>query len=280
MFDESVAYLCEQINENFASSIQLEGFIVGLGGPALAFAEAAWRVSMVLAAVVFAMVACWELYAISVRTEGTGGPMGSAEVVFKLMFKVAVCYVVLQVSFDLLVGIFGTSNDLTAAFAEKVGASGLPASYSGGILNPDKVADAMPDGFWKGLLCWLCALVVLIISWAAKVIAWGLILIRVLQIYLYLAVSPIPLATLPSRELSQVGKSFLKSFAAVCLQGALIYLVVALFPAIVSTVLSSGGYGAADTVLGLLFISLVYSVAIIVTLAGTQQLARRICGAM
>ncbi len=31
-----------------------------------------------------------------------GGPMGSAEIVFKVMFKMAVCYVMMQVSFSIL----------------------------------------------------------------------------------------------------------------------------------------------------------------------------------
>ena len=278
MFNDSVEGLCERINDNFASNAELDGYIIQLGdGPAADFVDAAWHVSMILAAVVFGIVACYELYAQSVRTEGHGGPMGSAEIVFKVMFKVAVCYIVLQVSYDLLVGLYGTSNDLTVAFAKS--GEGFFKSYDGHILDGKKIAASMPSGFWNGLWCWLCAVFVLLLSWAAKIAAWVLIMIRLLQVYLYGAISPIPLATLCSNELSQIGKGFLKSFVAVCILGALIFLVVQLFPGIIGTVLKSGGFSVADTVVGLLTISAVYSIAIIVTLVGTQQLSKRICGA-
>ena len=278
MFNDAVAGICDHINENFESNAELGSYIIQLGeGPAADFARAAWQISMILAAVVFAMVACYELYAQSVRLEGHGGAMGSAEMVFKVMFKVAVCYLVLQASFGLLVGLFGQSNELISAFANA--GKGIFETYDGHILDGKKVAASMPDGFWNGLWCWLCAVAVQFLSWAAKIAAWVLIMVRLLQIYLYVAISPIPLATLCSNELSQIGKSFLKSFVAVCIQGALIFLVVQLFPGIIGTVLNSGGFHVAETVVGLLTISAVYSVAIIVTLMGTQQLSRRICGA-
>lgn len=280
MFKESVSDMCELINENFAMNAGLDGFIVGLGGPALEFAKAAWQVSMILAAVVFAIVACYELYAQSVRTEGHGGAMGGTEVVFKVMFKVAVCYIVLQVSFDLLVGVFGTSNSLTEAFGGAT-TSLYDGDWNGEILDPEAVADGMSGGFWSGLFCWLCAFIVLILSWAVKIMAWGLILFRMIQVYLYLAISPLPLSTFPSNELSQVGKSFLKSFVAVCLQGALIYLVVQLSPAIIGTIFETPeAVPLADTTFGMLGVAALYSIAILMTLFGTQQMSRRLCGAM
>ena len=57
---------------------------------------------------------------------------------------------------------------------------------------------------------------------------------RFIEIYMYVAISPIPIATFPSEDLSQIGKNFLKSFAAVCLQGTLIYLILTFFPVILS----------------------------------------------
>lgn len=273
MLSSSVEYFCEVINENFHSAAELDRFIIDLGGDALSFTESMWNISMILAAVMFAIVACYELYAQAVRTEGHGGPMGTAEIVFKVMFKVAVCFIVLQVSFDLLKGLFGTFNSLIDAFGD----SNPLNDPNMTAIDPEKVASNMPGSFWGNIGCWLLTLITLILSFAAKIAAWGLILIRMVQIYLYIAISPIPLATLPSRELGQIGKGFLKQFIAVCFQGALIYLVVQLFPAMVGTVFQ-GNFFDTETSLGQLFIAMIYSVSIIVLLMGTQQLARRICG--
>ena len=47
--------------------------------------------------------------------------------------------------------------------------------------------------------------------------------------YLYTAIAPIPLSTFAGEPTSQVGKSFIKSFTAVCLEGAIIVLGCIIF---------------------------------------------------
>lgn len=275
MLEETIETMCDQINENFQLAAEVDKYVLGLGGDALAFAKAVWDISMILAAVVFAIVACFELYTIAVRTEARGGPMGSAEVVFKLLFKVAVCLIMLQVSFDVLVNLYLTTNSLT----EAIGSITYGTKLAKDVIDTDVVVDALPGGF-DNVLPFLCALVVLLLSWAAKIAAVLLIMLRLVQVYLYLAVSPIPLATFPSQELSQIGKSFLKQFVAVGLQGTLIYLVVRFLPAMIATALETNLFVSGDSITGALAVGALYSLAILITLMGTQQLSRRICGAM
>jgi len=52
---------------------------------------------------------------------------------------------------------------------------------------------------------------------------------RFFKIYLYTALAPIPLATFAGEPTSQVGKSFLKGFCAVCLEGAIIVIACIIF---------------------------------------------------
>lgn len=47
--------------------------------------------------------------------------------------------------------------------------------------------------------------------------------------YLYTAIAPIPLSTFAGEPSQNVGKSFIKSYAAVCLEGAVIVLVCIIF---------------------------------------------------
>lgn len=275
MLESSIEWCVEQINENFQLSASLDKYTFDLGGGALTFAKSVWDVSMILAAVVFAIVACLELYSLSVRNEARGGPMGSAEIVFKVMFKVAVCYVMLQVSFGILQNLYLTTNSLT----EAIGGIAYGGSSGGDVIDWDEVEDDVPSGFGAlGLLA--MALVVVFVSWAAKYIALVLILCRLVQIYLYLAIAPIPLATFPSQEYSQIGKSFLKSFVAVALQGSLIYLTVRFLPPLVSSALQSDIFIEGGSLVADMSIALLFSAAILITLVGTQQLSRRICSAM
>lgn len=275
MFKGAIEDAVEQINENFRISADLDIYTYDLGGPALTFTQSVWDVSMILAAVVFAIIACFELYSMAVRTEARGGPMGSAEIVFKVMFKVAVCFVMMQVSFDILKNLYLTTNE----FTEAIGGIAYGSDFSKDVIDWDKIEDEVPSGL-RSIIPFLLTLLVLFVSWVAKYVALLLVIIRLIQVYLYIAISPLPLATFPSQEYSQIGKSFLKSFVAVSLQGTLIYLVVRFLPPFVATALETDVFLKGGSFMADMSIALVMSAAILLTVVGTQQLSRRICNAM
>ena len=52
---------------------------------------------------------------------------------------------------------------------------------------------------------------------------------RFFRLYLYTAIAPVPLSTFAGEPSSHIGKSFLKSYAAVCLEGAIIVLACIIF---------------------------------------------------
>lgn len=52
---------------------------------------------------------------------------------------------------------------------------------------------------------------------------------RFFKIYLYTALAPIPLSTFAGEPSQHVGKSFIKSFCAVCLEGVIIILACVIF---------------------------------------------------
>ena len=52
---------------------------------------------------------------------------------------------------------------------------------------------------------------------------------RFFRLYLYTAIAPVPLSTFAGEPTQNVGKSFIKSYAAVCLEGAIIVLACIIF---------------------------------------------------
>lgn len=58
---------------------------------------------------------------------------------------------------------------------------------------------------------------------------------RFFRIYLYTAIAPIPLSTFAGEPTSHVGKSFVKGFCAVCLEGAIIILGCIIFSTFASS---------------------------------------------
>ena len=88
----------------------------------------------------------------------------------------------------------------------------------------------------------LFAALIMVVSWlgvfvaaiVARLVAWA----RAVQIYVYLMISPIPMALLAADETRQMGIGFLRNFAATCLAGAIMVFAIGLFPAMYNSVMS------------------------------------------
>ena len=52
---------------------------------------------------------------------------------------------------------------------------------------------------------------------------------RFFKLYMYTALAPVPLSTFAGEPTQSVGKAFLRSYAAVCLEGAIVALACVLF---------------------------------------------------
>ena len=58
---------------------------------------------------------------------------------------------------------------------------------------------------------------------------------RFLKLYLYTAIAPVPLASFAGEPTQSIGISFIKSYAAVCLEGAVIVLGCVIFSVFAAT---------------------------------------------
>ena len=217
-----------------------------------------------------------ELYRASVRTEGMGGGSNNlgAEVVFKVMFRMVICKIVVDHTDLILNAIFMVTTELTTKTSGILG-----NSPGGGYLGLDGLKAAIDAlDFWSGLVCLLMCFIIYLISMIAVAIASVVVVTRFIELYVYVAIAPIPLATLPSDEMSQIGKGFLKSFAAVSLQGTLIFIVLGFFPYLI------GGAFVKNNTTGDIFLSLLgvmgYSIALILAVFSAGKWAKTICNAM
>ena len=112
------------------------------------------------------------------------------------------------------------SNIMTSSGISKIAATSLPKS----IIN--SIEDC---GFWESIPLWA---VTLIGSLFVTILAFIMILTvygRFFKIYMYAAISPIPLATFAGENTQNVGKQFLKSFCGVLLEGGIIILACIIF---------------------------------------------------
>ena len=101
---------------------------------------------------------------------------------------------------------------------------------------PDDIVSAIEDcGFFESIPLWavtlIGGLVVTVISLILILTVYG----RFFKLYMYTAIAPIPLSTFAGEPSQNVGKTFLKSYCAVCLEGAIIVLACIIFSLFAST---------------------------------------------
>lgn len=120
--------------------------------------------------------------------------------------------------FDIVQGTIGTIMD-SAGFG-KAEETVLPA----------EIVDAVEAcGFLESIPLWAVTLIgslfITILSFIMIMSVYG----RFFRLYLYAAIAPIPLSTFAGEPSQNVGKSFIKSYAAICLEGAIIVLACIIF---------------------------------------------------
>ena len=95
---------------------------------------------------------------------------------------------------------------------------------------------------------------------------------RFFKLFLYTAVAPLPLATFAGEPSQSIGKSFVKSYAAVCMEGVVIVLGCVIFSAFaVSPTMVEGG--AAATMVWSYMGELIFNMLILV---GSVKMADRV----
>ena len=76
-------------------------------------------------------------------------------------------------------------------------------------------------------VCFIAHIAFMIIGMILLLTVYG----RFFRLYMYTAIAPIPLSTMAGQPTESIGKSFLKSYAGVCLQGVVIVLACVIFSA-------------------------------------------------
>ncbi len=98
------------------------------------------------------------------------------------------------------------------------------------MILPKKLITAIEDcGFFESIPLWAVTLIgslfITVLSFIMIMSVYG----RFFRLYLYTAIAPIPLSTFAGEPTQNVGKSFIKSYAGVCLEGAVIVLACVIF---------------------------------------------------
>lgn len=190
-----------------------------------AIARGVWQVAVLpIGCGVLGLVFTLKLIEISQRMDGNQSFPGVKEVVFLLVFF-AVFLFLIQNSFELMQAIYevvGLAIDRTIALFGTGGALDLGEVS---IVTGDDDLPSLIAMLLVSLVSWLVVLVAYIVS---LVVCWA----RALQLYIMAAFSPIPLSLMALDDTRQIGVGYIKNFAAVCIAGLIILILLVSFPLI------------------------------------------------
>lgn len=95
---------------------------------------------------------------------------------------------------------------------------------------PTEIITAIENtDFFESIPLWAVTLIGGLFIWVLSFIMIMTVYGRFFKLYMYTAIAPIPLSTFAGEPSQSVGISFLKSYAAVCLEGAIIVLACIIF---------------------------------------------------
>lgn len=141
------------------------------------------------------------------------------------------------------------------------------------ITNPSIMwYDFTPVGLW------LMVIVQGFIMKAIMAVTFIIVLARFMELTIYTIAAPLPLSTLGCDGLQDIGKSYLKSYAACCIHAMVILIIFASYGAL-NTALNNYP-NAMDCIGAGGFMGIIKTFILGATVMKSEQWAKRICGAM
>ena len=159
------------------------------------------------------------------KTCGSFAELKKPEHAIKLFVRFAIAKGVVTYGLELMMALFKIVQGLISTI---MNASGLGTADQ--TVLPAEMVTAIEDcGFFESVPLWavtlIGSLVITVLSFIMIMSVYG----RFFKLYLYTALAPVPLSTFAGEPTQNVGKSFIKSYAAVCLEGAVIILACVIF---------------------------------------------------
>ena len=190
--------------------------------------------------------------------------------VFQVVFKAWVAVYLVTHTFNITMAVFDLAQYVVSGAAGVIGGN-TNIDVDAALSSMQSGLDAMeiPELLLLVMETSLVSLCMKIMSVLITVILYG----RMIEIYLYCSVSPIPFATMTNREWGQIGNNYLKSLFALGFQGFLIMICVGIYAVLVNSMI------IADNLHSAIFSLAAYTVILCFSLFKSGALAKSIFNA-
>ena len=159
------------------------------------------------------------------RTCGSFAEVKRPEQALKVFIRFMIAKAVVTYGLELMLAIFEILQGVVGTIMRTAG-----LGRTQGMSLPDAMITAIEDcGFFESIPLWavslIGSLVITVLSFIIIMTVYG----RFFKLYMYTAIAPIPLSTVAGQPTQGIGISFLKSYASVCMEGAIILLACVIF---------------------------------------------------
>ena len=159
-----------------------------------------------------------------IRTCTTFTELKRTEQAIKLFLRFAIAKGIVTYGLDLMLAVFRIIQGIVTTIMSKT------SFQASSMTLPQEIIDAVNNcGFFESIPLWavtiLGGLFVTVLSFILILTVYG----RFFKLYMYTAIAPVPLSSFAGETTQNIGKSFLKSYIAVCLEGAIIVLACIIF---------------------------------------------------
>lgn len=160
-----------------------------------------------------------------VKTCGSFAEVKKPEVVFKLFIRFILAKAAIVYGLELMMTFLSVVQGMIGSILAAVGFDGTSPT----MLPPEMIEAIEGVDFLNSIPLWavtlLGGLFITVLSFVMILSVYG----RFFKIYMYTALAPVPLASFAGEPSQSIGKSFIKSYGAVCLEGAIIVLACIIF---------------------------------------------------
>ena len=160
-----------------------------------------------------------------VKTCGSFTEVKRPEHALKIFIRFAIAKGVVTYGLELMMALFNIIQGVTSTIMQTAGFGSTEDT-----VLPDEIIEAVEDcGFFESIPLWAVTLIgglfITVLSFIMIMSVYG----RFFRLYLYTAIAPIPLSSFAGEPSQNIGRSFLKSYEAVCLEGAIVVLACIIF---------------------------------------------------
>ena len=204
-----------------------------------------------------------------VKTCGSFVEVKKPEHALKLFVRFAIAKGVISHGLELMMALFNIVQGVVSTIMRTAGFGAAQQT-----VLPNEIVEAVEDcGFFESIPLWAVTLIgglfITVLSFIMIMSVYG----RFFRLYLYTAIAPIPLSTFAGEPSQNVGKSFIKSYAAVCLEGAIIVLACIIFSLFAASPPAVDSNAAAVTMVWTYIGELIFNMLVLV---GAVKMADRV----